>query len=204
MELVENRNGQAVTTSRKVAAKFGKLHKNVVRDITQLNCSEEFGRLNFELISYQDKFNRTYKEYVMTRDGFTFLVMGFTGKQAAAFKEEYIAAFNRMQNQLTKVYDDPIISMRVKQIEIEQRLALVEAQQTTRPEYFTIAGYARLVGRSVNYTAARKLGMSAAKICRERGLLPEPVTDPRFGKVNSYPKEVLDTVFHSLLEPGET
>lgn len=195
MDLVTISNGQAVTTSRKIAAKFGKKHKDVLRAISKVECSEDFARRNFAPCKYLASNGLEYKEYIIRRDGFVFLVMGFTGKQAAKFKEEYIAAFNEMENQVRKVYDDPIIAMRLKQLEIEQRLTVLEAKQITRPEYFTIAGYAKLQGVSVGFKVAQKLGRNAARICREQGLVPEPITDPRFGRVNSYPKEVLHRVF---------
>jgi len=62
-----------VTTSLAVAESFGKRHNNVLRDIETLDVTEEFNLLNFEQISYTDKMNRTYKAYVMTRDGFLHL-----------------------------------------------------------------------------------------------------------------------------------
>ena len=75
------------TTSRDVAEVFGKEHKNVLRDIETLECSEEFSRLNFEPISDEDSYKQKQKAYKMTRDGFTLLVMGYTGEKAMQFKE---------------------------------------------------------------------------------------------------------------------
>ena len=88
---------RATCTSLDVAETFGKDHKNVLRDIESMECSDEFNRLNFELISYVDSMNRKQKAYIMTRDGFTILVMGFTGKLAMKFKEAYIKQFNAME-----------------------------------------------------------------------------------------------------------
>lgn len=59
---------------------FEKQHKNVLRDIEALQCSEEFAGSNFGPISYKDSMNRSKPAYHLTRDGFTFLAMGFTGK----------------------------------------------------------------------------------------------------------------------------
>lgn len=94
------REGKVVVSSRDVAEKFGKRHDNVLRDIENLECSPEFGRLNFEESSYINKQNKLQPEVLMTRDGFTFLAMGFTGAKAAQFKEAYIAEFNRMEAEL--------------------------------------------------------------------------------------------------------
>lgn len=69
-------------SSLMVAEKFGKEHKNVLRDIQNLECSQEFTKLNFELSNYKDSTGRKLPMYEMTRDGFTFLAMGFTGKEA--------------------------------------------------------------------------------------------------------------------------
>lgn len=90
-------HGQAVTTSLKVAEAFGKQHKDVLRAIANLECSEEFNRRNFALIEYTDSANRKQPMYTITRDGFAFLASGFTGKEAAQWKEKYIAAFNELE-----------------------------------------------------------------------------------------------------------
>ena len=93
------------TTSRKVAEVFGKEHFNVLRDVENLGCSNSFRKLNFEVSEYKvHGNNKTYKEYVMTRDGFTLLVMGYTGEKAMQFKEAYIHAFNEMEKELKRLY----------------------------------------------------------------------------------------------------
>lgn len=100
LSLVAVENEHAVTTSMRVAEVFGKQHKNVVRDIKSLDCSEEFRELNFEpsKIDYQNgNIKKQLPMYYITRDGFMFLVMGFTGKTAAKWKEAYIKAFNEME-----------------------------------------------------------------------------------------------------------
>lgn len=88
-ELVKiNSAGKDVTTSLIVAQVFGKEHKNVLRDIENLSCSDTFRRLNFEHTPYVHPQNgQTYKMYEMTKDGFSFLVMGYTGERAGQFKE---------------------------------------------------------------------------------------------------------------------
>ncbi len=98
-------NGKAVTTSQAVSTYFIKRHDNVIQKIECLDCSSEFRLLNFKETSYQRENPNggngiTTKCYQMTKDGFVFLVMGFTGKKAARFKEAYIAEFNRMEAEL--------------------------------------------------------------------------------------------------------
>lgn len=98
-------NGQAKTTSLDIAKTFGKLHKNVLVRIESLDCSPEFATANFLAVvrSVQAGIHqREEKYYEITRDGFAFLCMGFTGAKAARFKEAYIAAFNAMEAALSQ------------------------------------------------------------------------------------------------------
>ncbi len=97
---VFSRDGRIWVSSRDVAAKFEKNHRDVIRSVKNLDCSEEFTERNFALSEYKDPTGRTLPQYLMTRDGFTFLAMGFTGPKAARFKEAYIAEFNRMEEEL--------------------------------------------------------------------------------------------------------
>lgn len=98
--LVEIRGGKVIATSLRVADVFGKLHKNVLQAIKRLECSEEFNRLNFQPVEYLDAKGERRSMVEMTRDGWAFLVMGFTGAEAAAWKERYIAQFNAMEGAL--------------------------------------------------------------------------------------------------------
>lgn len=95
--------------SRDVATVFEKQHKDVMKAIKNLDCSEEFRLRNFAPSSYTNEQNKKQPCYAMTRDGFTFLAMGFTGKKAAQFKEEYIKRFNEME----KVISD-LVTARVQ------------------------------------------------------------------------------------------
>jgi len=97
-------NGEIKTTSLKVAEYFGKRHDNVLQAIENIECSDAFRLLNFKEASYEvDQPNGGKASYTMmeiTKDGFVFLVMGFTGKEAAKWKEAYITEFNRMAEEL--------------------------------------------------------------------------------------------------------
>lgn len=90
------------TTSLNVAEVFGKRHDHVLRDIEALDIPDEFRLPNFGEISYKDSYGRDQAAVKMTRDGFTILAFGFTGKKAMKFKLAYIEAFNRMEAELTK------------------------------------------------------------------------------------------------------
>lgn len=102
-QLVFIERNKALTTSLKVAEYFGKEHSKVLRSIEHLECSDSFREANFGLSNYERKngnITKSYPMYYMTRDGFTFLAMSFTGKVAAQFKEAYINAFNEMETML--------------------------------------------------------------------------------------------------------
>jgi len=100
--LVFTHNRQSVTTSLLVSETFYKEHKSVLRDINTLECSENFFELNFELNSYKSLTGIELPMYYITRDGFTFLAMGYTGEKTAQLKEAYINQFNIMENTLRK------------------------------------------------------------------------------------------------------
>ena len=93
-------NDTARVDSLFVAKFFNKDHNHVLRDIENLDCSDEFRQSNFGQISYKDTYGRKQKAVAMTKDGFTFLVMGYRGKKAAKFKEMYIRRFNEMEQQI--------------------------------------------------------------------------------------------------------
>ena len=95
-----------VTTSLKIAEKFKKEHSHVLRDIRELECSDAFRESNFGLSSYKSEQGKTLPMYEVTRDGFTMLAMGYTGKEAMKFKEDYINAFNAMENELKRIYTE--------------------------------------------------------------------------------------------------
>lgn len=92
--------GQITTTSQQIAAHFGKRHDTVLRAIRNMECSAEYRLRNFAESSYRNEQGKEQPCYRLTRDGFVFLAMGFTGKDAAQWKEAYITAFNKMEQEL--------------------------------------------------------------------------------------------------------
>lgn len=116
--LVEIHNNQVVVSSRDVAENFGKQHKHVLRDIeVLLEGMPKIGQTPsmFCKVFYKHEQNgQEYPEYLMNRDGFSLLVMGFTGKEALQWKLKYIAAFNEMEAELN---NKPINLLKAKEIE---------------------------------------------------------------------------------------
>ena len=98
----DNINGQTVpsTTSLKIAEVFGKEHKDVIKAIENHIAEGEFTERNFALSSYKDPSGKLNKFYILDERFTTFLVMGFTGKEAAKWKLQYIDEFQRMREEL--------------------------------------------------------------------------------------------------------
>lgn len=102
--VVFEHDGKIYASSVDVAKYFGKRHKNVLQRIENImEKADEVNGLNFQPIEYLDDCNRMKKAFEMTKDGFVFLVMGFTGREADKFKWSYIAEFNRKEQELQLV-----------------------------------------------------------------------------------------------------
>lgn len=102
-DLVIIKNEQVVVSSRSVAENFIKEHKNVLASIKDILTTENSAATFFMQNTYIHQQNgQQYPEYLMNRDGFSLLVMGFTGKEALQWKLKYIQAFNKMEKQLLK------------------------------------------------------------------------------------------------------
>lgn len=99
---LRNENGQILASSREVADRFSKNHKEVLRSIK--NISKEISTAQFCALfkpsTYKASNGKSNPEYLLTRDGFSLLSMGFTGKEALEWKLKYIDAFNQMEEKL--------------------------------------------------------------------------------------------------------
>lgn len=100
LQLVFLDGNRPVTDSLTVSTVFRKEHRRVLQDVRDLGCSNEFRLHNFVQSSYINEQGRNMPKVIMTEQGFTLLVMGYTGQQAMAFKERYIAEFQRMRHEL--------------------------------------------------------------------------------------------------------
>ena len=137
--LVEIKNNQVVVSSRQVAEKFGKQHKDVLENIRNILVAEN-SATKFYQESIHEYRGQRFPEYLMIRDGFTLLAMGFTGKDALQWKMKYIAAFNEMEQALNS---KPVSTLKAREVEARlnnsrARVAstfLKVAQMTDLPEY---------------------------------------------------------------------
>jgi len=173
-----NNSGRDVTTSLIVSEVFEKDHDKVIRDIQSLHCSKEFNAANFGVISYRDSMNRVRQAYELTKDGFSFLVMGYTGEKAGEFKEKFITAFNKMESMLKS--DDFILSraMQILNNRIEFQQKQLEAANNTIRHQAPIVEYYKNVLDSIDLISttiiAKDLGMSATalnKKLKARGII---------------------------------
>lgn len=106
---VKEYEGQPVVSSREVANNFEKKHKHVLESIENIKAENSAVTKMFIESSYKAGTGKNYKEYLLTRDGFSLLVMGFTGAKALEWKLKYIEAFNKMEEKLKNI--NPYIGM---------------------------------------------------------------------------------------------
>lgn len=98
--ILSTQNGEPVASSRQIAESFEKNHRDVLRAVDNLKEDvRNFAQMFFET-TVPDSYGREQRAYLMNRDGFTLLAMGFTGKAALEWKLKYIAAFNEMEKKL--------------------------------------------------------------------------------------------------------
>ena len=152
-------NGREVlaVTSIQVAEHFGKEHFHVMRDIknTVDKCSESFNASNFGLVEYTDAKGEKRPMYVLSKDGFMMVTMGYTTPEAMRIKEFYISRFNEMEQELVKkTASAPVVPM---SLDDKMRAA------------GTILGYAGLMGNQKALAADKffkhETGVSALGIC---------------------------------------
>lgn len=144
-----------VVSSLDIAETFEKRHSDVLRDIENLNCSKEFRERNFAFSKYTvDSNSRSYPMYYLTRDGFTMLVMGYTGEKAMQFKEAYIKQFNAMEELLKgKIIE------REKGIAVRQSLtkAIQQSNENERMHGHAYSTYTDIVYKAVFGKNAKQL-----------------------------------------------
>ena len=179
---VTNYNGSIVVSSRDVARDFGKEHNDTKKRIRELvRDMGEISHNYFVPSEYKDSLNRTQEEYLLTRDGFSLLVMGFTGAPPLKWKLKYIDAFNKMEQALRNqvpqlsekqqcilaIYDGGQGAIqgakRLSEIEIAEAVAPLEAKIEEQKPLVT---FAEQVGDSCDLISVREL----AKLANDENL----------------------------------
>lgn len=174
-ELVSIKNNQVVVDSRSVAKNFNKEHRNVVRDIENL-IQKDVLKIEhmFQQVEIPDSYGRKQKTYYMNRDGFSLLVMGFTGAESIEWKLKYIEAFNSMEKKLKNPlalpnFSNPAEAARAWADEFEKRKQAEALNEANRPKVI----FAEAVSASKTSILVGEL----AKILRGNGI---PIGQRRF------------------------
>lgn len=130
--ILSTQNGEPVASSREVAKRFGKEHKHVLAAIRQILAAENSATKFFHETAFEYRGQR-FPEYLMNRDGFALLAMGFTGKEAVTWKLKYIEAFNQMEKQLAAQHKD---QQHIEQLEAtnERLTAAIQAVSTAKEQ----------------------------------------------------------------------
>ena len=239
-ELVfRGQNDQVCTSSFKVAEFFEKNHPDVVRAIdrlrdklqsTDFQCdakmsSEIIFEEHFEDIPQPNGGIKKGKYFIMNKDAFTLLAMGFTGKRVLEFKIAYINEFNKMEAELksqqTKQLSAAESLLQSVQLLVahERQLAILEHNQKNMQgaisslydkvygmqfqtnmieqklnneiDRYTVIGYCSAHNIPMTLTEASIIGGMCSRMCKKRNIPLEPIADRRFGKVNTYPSELI-------------
>ena len=242
-ELVfRGQNDQVCTSSFKVAEFFEKNHPDVVRAIdrlrdklqsTDFQCdakmsSEIIFEEHFEDIPQPNGGIKKGKYFIMNKDAFTLLAMGFTGKRVLEFKIAYINEFNKMEAELksqqTKQLSAAESLLQSVQLLVahERQLAILEHNQKNMQgaisslydkvygmqfetdmvkqklnneiDRYTVIGYCSAHNIPMTRKEASIIGGACSRICKKRNIPLESIADPRFGKVNTYPSELIAEV----------
>ena len=232
-------NDQVCTSSFKVAEFFEKNHPDVVRAIdrlrdkmqsTDFQCdakmsSEIIFEEHFEDIPQPNGGTKKGKYFIMNKDAFTLLAMGFTGKKALEFKIAYIDAFNKMEAELksqqTKQLSAAESLLQSVQLLVahERQLSILEHNQKNMQgalrtlsdrvysmqfetdmvkqkinneiDRYTVIGYCSAHNIPMTRKEASIIGGACSRMCKKRKIFVESIADPRFGKVNTYPSELI-------------
>lgn len=169
---IQNKDGVAVVSSRVVAYDFDKQHHHVTQAIENLISENSLLKNMFIESTYETDRGRTYKEYLLTRDGFSLLVMGFTGKEALQWKLQYIEAFNKMEEQI-KQQNNPyahlskefqaIIMHDEKIMKLEQRVEQMEENAKLDPAEYSLVSK-RVSSRVYEVQKERQMNLNKKQI----------------------------------------
>ena len=143
VEVIES-EGKLVVSSRQIAEDFGKRHSDVLESINRLCSTENYVQSMFYESSYKDNSGKSNKEYLINRDGFSLLVMGFTGAEALKWKLKYIEAFNLMEKKLMERQQKPksqlelLVESAQALLEHERKLTAISTKQDEQAKQIEI------------------------------------------------------------------
>lgn len=190
--------GKVFTNSLYVAKSFEKEHKHILRDIAQIiSKSENFGQSNFGPSSYINKQNKQQPMYLMTKQGFSILAMGFTTEKAFEFKIKYIQKFEEMERLInSRSLPKPKTTLELLEeavTELKKKESIIQEKETEIKQLLPQAGLLNEI--LVKDTTTRKLG-DFGKFLKQ--FLPEHMGK---NKITSY---CLDKKFFFQSKAGRT
>ncbi len=176
-------------TSLIMADITGRQHKDIMRAIRTMESSwHKVSRRNFTLMSYEDSLGRQQPMYQLTKSESLYVAAKFNdlarAKLVLRWEELELAQLSMTPHAL---YNE-LASLKEKVKKIEER---------NNPNHFTIMGYASYIGVRLTVAQAKAIGRRASQLCRQNKIAIDTTPDPRFGRVNLYPVEVLKKVLKS-------
>lgn len=190
-------------TSIEIAEITGKPHNDVLKAIRVMEPAWiKVGGGNFSQTYYTDQWNRQQPMIELSKSECLYVATKFNDEARAklVIRWEELEIEKHATKPLSQLdilaQSVQILQAQEKRItEVEDRVKVIEAKQTTHQNWFTIAGYGTLHKIQVGLKLAASLGRKACNLCKQRGIVPEEIPDPRFGKVKTYPEDVLKQVF---------
>lgn len=182
----------AVVTSLDIADTFEKQHRRVLQDIRELNCSDNFRLHEFVQSEYINAQGHKQPMYLITRDGFSLLVMGYTGDKAMKFKENYIKQFNAMERALIGKAKE-----RAKGIAVRQSLTDVikNSKENERLHGHAYSLYTDVIYKNI-------IGKTAKQIRAENGLSKKDILRDYFSEEELNKISTMERAVGSLVELG--
>ncbi len=186
-------------TSVEIAELINKEHYNIMQSIRKMEDAwVKIGQLKFQLSSYINSQNRAMPMYVLTKTECLYIATKFNDEARAKLVLRWQTLETQKPMSTLDMVQASIDAIRANEkglAEVKQDVLELKAATQTQADYFTIVGYATLNKVKVGLHLAAKLGGKAKRICKLHGYQTEQIPDPRFGKVNMYPKSVLQQVF---------
>ena len=165
-------DGKAMVSSRDLALSFQRKHKDVLRDIERISsmCPKFFIERNFAPNEYIDSIGRSLPCYLLTRDAFSLLAMGFTGKAAIMWKLQYIEAFNALEAAALEGLRAQITAARSESASRVLSLSPSERLRMQKALGYKKRGFTQREAAAVMGIHQRKVGY-LLKVARELGLI---------------------------------
>ncbi|MBS9774597.1 MAG: Rha family transcriptional regulator [Tenacibaculum sp.] len=190
-------------SSLEIAQITGKPHNDLLKSIRKMEVAwSKITGGNFSLSEYKDSTGRKQPMYELTKRECLYIGTKFNDEERAklVLRWEELETQKQLSPAEQLLYNAQLLVAQEKRMNaIESDVQEIKAQLTTRPQTFTIAGYATLNGIKMPLKLASNLGRKASRLCKIENIIPDEIPDPRFGIVKSYPIEILEEVFNDIL-----